>query len=124
MKALFIAILTLASGLATGQMSSVPAAIAIADLPGPPKNPLIFSRMTAIMQPRLDYQDLIELKGPVATVERANIQQPSQNPDPFHAKITLKFNGQRRTVRISAQGSRGLRIGFRLPTIRLLVCST
>ncbi len=75
-----------------GQMSTLPAAQAIADLPGPPKNPPIFSQMTVIMQGSLQYQDTVDIKGPVTAVLREENQSPNQNPTPYHTTTTIKFD--------------------------------
>jgi hypothetical protein len=76
--------------LSIGQMSTLPAAQAIADLPGPPKNPPIFSQMTVIMQGGLEYQDTMDIKGPVSSVER-EITDPRQSSHSYR-KTTLKFD--------------------------------
>jgi hypothetical protein len=73
-------------------MSTLPAAKAIADLPGPLKNPPVFSQMTVIMQGGLQYQDTEDIKGPVASVEREETQPPSQSLYPYHKTTTLKFD--------------------------------
>jgi hypothetical protein len=73
-------------------MSTLPGAKAIAELPGPPKNPPIFSQMTAIWQGALEYNNTIDIKGAVAKVEREEAQQLAQNPNPFHKKVTLEFD--------------------------------
>ncbi len=62
-------------------MSTLPAAQAIADLPGPPTNPPIFSQITVIMQGELRYADTANFKGPVAEVRREQSQSPSQSPE-------------------------------------------
>jgi hypothetical protein len=62
--------LAILCGVSMGQMSTLPAAQAIADLPGPPKNPPIFSQMTVIWQGGLQYQNTIDMKGPVASIRR------------------------------------------------------
>jgi antitoxin component YwqK of YwqJK toxin-antitoxin module len=90
---------------AAAQMSTAVAAKAIADLPGLPKNPPIFSQMTVIEQARLDYEDSLNLKGRVASVERLNEQQPAQNPNPFHAKLTLQFDESGRLVKRTNEAS-------------------
>jgi hypothetical protein len=89
---LFLAMLTLASSHSGGQMSTLSGARTIADLPGPPKNPPIFSQMTVISQGWLEYEDTVNLKGPAASVERSNEQQSAQNPDPVRTKEKLKFD--------------------------------
>lgn len=73
-------------------MSTLPAAQAIADLPGPPKNPPIFSQMTVIMQGGLQYQNTLEVKGSVASIEREETQSPDQSPYAYHVKNKLRFD--------------------------------
>src|SRR5580698_604136 len=77
---------------AAAQMSTPPEAKAIAELPGPPKNPPIFSQMTVIMQGGLQYADTANFKGPVAEVRRERIQSPNQSPNPHHTTTTMKFD--------------------------------
>src|ERR1700683_2866971 len=88
---LFIAFASLCS-LSMGQMSTVPAAQAIADFPGALKSPPIFSQTTAIWQNGLQYQDTIDVKGPVASVEREEVQSPGQSPLGYHTKNVLTFD--------------------------------
>jgi hypothetical protein len=80
-------------------MSTLPAAQAIADLPGPPKNPPIFSQMTAIMQGDPQHQNTVDLKGHVASVEREQTQSPNQSPYAYHTKTTLTFDGDDQLVK-------------------------
>ncbi len=75
-----------------GQMSTVPAAVAIADLPGPPKNPPIFSQMTVIWQGALQYQNTMDIKGPVLRVQREETQPINQNPNPYHTTTAVEFD--------------------------------
>jgi hypothetical protein len=89
-------------------MSTIPAAQAIAELPGPPKNPPIFSPMTVIWQGTLQYQDSVDLKGSVASVERSDEQQPAQNPHPVHTKSILKFDESGRLVSRIFEDSLGI----------------
>jgi hypothetical protein len=97
---LFLAMATLISTDSSGQISAAPTVYQPADrqaeaalaAPGPPNNPPIFSQMTVIWQSKLEYEDKVNLKGPVASVERRNEQQPAQNPDPSRIKETLKFD--------------------------------
>jgi YD repeat-containing protein len=81
-------------GLAVAQMPPLPVTKAIAELPGPPKNPPIFSQMTLTMQGELRYADMANFKGPVAAVRREQILLPSQRPNPYHTTTTMKFDGQ------------------------------
>jgi hypothetical protein len=55
----------LASPFCAAQLSTFPEATAIAQLPGPPKNPPIFSQMTVILQGGLQFVNGVDLKGPV-----------------------------------------------------------
>jgi hypothetical protein len=80
-------------------MSTLPAAKAIADLPGPPKNPPIFSQMTVILQGSLQFENTVDVKGPVAEVHRQEAQLPGQNPNPYHTSTTLKFDDQERLIK-------------------------
>jgi hypothetical protein len=88
----FLVCCLLLCSFSAAQMSTLPAAQAIAGLRGPPKNPPILSQMTVIMQGGLDYQDTINLKGRVASVEREDIRQPIQNPNAPRTTTTLKFD--------------------------------
>lgn len=89
-----------------GQMSTLPAAQAIADLPGPPKNPPIFSQMTVIMQGSLEYQDTVDIKGPVSGVGR-EITDPRQSSRPYR-KTTLKFDDDGRLIERVDEDSLGV----------------
>jgi len=90
------------------QMSTLPAAQAIADLPGPAKNPPIFSQMTVIMQGGLQYQNTVDVKGPVASVEREEIQPPNQSPTPYHTTTKLKFDDDGHLIESINEGSPGV----------------
>jgi hypothetical protein len=92
--------------LSIGQMSTLPAAQAIADLPGPPKNPPIFSQMTVIMQGGLEYQDIVDMKGPVSSVER-EITDPRQSSRPYR-KTALKFDDDGRLIERVDEDSLGV----------------
>jgi len=96
----------LCSALAA-QMSTLPAAEAIAGLPGPPKSPPIFSQMTVILQGSLEYQSTVDVKGPVAEVQRQEEQLASQNPHPYHTFTTLKFDDQERLIKRVLEDSLG-----------------
>ena len=48
--------------------------------------------MSVMMQGGLDYQDTINFKGRVASVEREDIRQPVQNPNAPRTTTTLKFD--------------------------------
>ncbi len=74
----------------TAEMSTLPGAQAIADLPGPPKNPAIFSQMTVIFQGDLQYEERLEVKGAVARIERQ--QTASQSQRVYHTRTTLNFD--------------------------------
>src|SRR5450631_2083276 len=91
-SSLYLIVFALLRSPSMGQMSTLPAAQAIADLPGPPKNPPIFSQMTVIWQGGLQYQNTIDMKGPVASIEREESQSTNQNPSPYHTKRTCKFD--------------------------------
>ena len=59
--------------------------------------------MSVIMQGWLDYQDTINFKGQVASVEREDIRQPIQNPHAPRTTTTLKFDDSSHLVeRINA----------------------
>ena len=92
--------------LSAGQMSTLPAAQAIAELPGPPKNPPIFSQMTVIMQGGLDYQDTADIKGPVSRVEH-EMTDPRQSSRPYR-KTTLKFDDDGRLTNRVDEDSLGV----------------
>lgn len=79
-------------------MSTLPAAQAIAELPGPPKNPPIFSQMTVIMQGGLQFENTTDVRGPVAELQRAD-QPQSQNQSAEHRVTTLKFDDQERLIK-------------------------
>jgi len=95
-------------GLSMAQMSTVPAAQAIADFPGALKNPPIFSQTSATWQSGLQYQDTIDVKGPVASVEREEIQSPGQSPLGYHTKSTLKFDDNSHLVSRVLEDSLGV----------------
>jgi hypothetical protein len=57
-----------------------------------------FFANTIIWQGTLQYQDSVDLKGSVASVERSDEQQPAQNPNPVHTKTVLKFDESSRLV--------------------------
>jgi hypothetical protein len=85
----FFVCCALLRGFATAQMSTLPAAKAIADLPGPPKNPPIFSEMTVILQGGWEYVDTANFKGSVAEVRRERIQLPNQSPNPHNTTTAI-----------------------------------
>lgn len=91
--------------LSMGQMSTLPAAPAIADLPGPPKNPPIFSQQTAIWQGTLQYRNTVDVKGPVVSVEREETQSPNQNPNPYHATTAMKFHDDGHLIKSTYEDS-------------------
>ncbi len=96
----------LASSFSTAQMSTLPAAEAIAELPGPPKNPPIFSEMTVILQDGVPFEGTTVMKGPVAGVER--IDQPqTQNQGDRHRVTTLKFDDHGRLTKRIYQDTLG-----------------
>ena len=94
----FLVCCTLLSSFAAAQMSTLPAANAIADLPGPPKNPPIFSQMTVIWQGGLQFENTMGIKGPVAEVQRVDRPQ-SQNQGGVRRTTTLKFDNQGRLIK-------------------------
>jgi hypothetical protein len=94
-------------GLATAQMSTLPAAKAIADLPGPPKTPPIFSQMTVILQGSLQFENTVDVKGPVAEVQRQDAQLRGENPNAYHTSTTLKFDDQERLIKRIFEDSLG-----------------
>ena len=82
-------------------MSTPPASKAIAELPGPPENPPIFSQMTVIMQGSLQYESTAAVKGAVAEVRREEIQSPNQSPISSRTTTIMKFDDRgRMTERI------------------------
>jgi hypothetical protein len=87
------------------QLSTLPAAQAIADLPGPPKNPPIFSQMAVIWQGALQYRNTVDLKGPVVGVEREETQSPNQNPNPFHTTTAMKFDDDAHLIKSTYEDS-------------------
>ncbi|HKI27612.1 MAG TPA: hypothetical protein VKA07_14905 [Candidatus Sulfotelmatobacter sp.] len=109
-RSLLLAAIALVSSLLPAQMSTLPAARAIADLFGPPKNPPIFSEMTMILQGGLQYQDTANFRGPVAAVEREENQSTSQNPEPYHTKTMLKFDGDGHLIQRTDEGALGTSI--------------
>lgn len=84
-------------------MSTLSAAQAIAELPGPPQNPSIFSQMTVILQGGLQFDDNnVNVRGPVAELQR--MEQPqSQNQSAEHRVTTLKFDDQERLIKQTYQ---------------------
>jgi hypothetical protein len=103
-----IFIIQLVCSLALAQLATLPAAKTIAELPGPPKNPPIFSMMTAIWQGGLQYQDHVELKGPVVKVVREENQTLEDNPNPFHHKSILTFDEQNQLIERVDEDSLGV----------------
>jgi hypothetical protein len=102
----FLVCCTLLSSFAAAQMSTLPAAQAIADLPGPPKNPPIFSEMTVILQGGLEFENTIDISGPVAEVQRVD-QLQSQSETAERRVTTLKFDDQERLVKRISQDMLG-----------------
>ncbi len=90
--------LTFLCSFAVAQRSTLPATKAIAELPGPPKNPPIFSQMTVILQGGWDYVDPGNFKGPVAEVRREQIQPPEQSPNPRRTTTTMKFDDREQMI--------------------------
>ncbi len=85
--------------LSTAQRSTVPAK-PLDQFTGLPENPTFFSAMTAIWQGYLQYEDTLDMKGPVASVEREEIQSPNQDPDSHHITTTLKFDDQGHLIKL------------------------
>lgn len=83
---------------AAAQMSTLPGAQAIANLPGPPRNPPIFSQMTVILQGDLQFENMTDMRGPVAEVQRVD-QPQSQNKGAQRRLTTLKFDDQERLIK-------------------------
>src|SRR5262249_22737152 len=83
---------------AFAQLRTPPAVTAIYELPGPPKNPRIFSALTEIWQGQLQHDDNINVKGSVVKVIREESQTPENNPDPFHRRSVLSFDAQEHLV--------------------------
>ncbi len=79
-------VLLLLCSLAAAQMSTLPAADAIAHFPGPPPVPPIFSQMTVILQGELQFQNTAKAKGPVASILREETWPLQKTP-----KRTSKF---------------------------------
>jgi hypothetical protein len=93
---------------ALAQMSTLPAAKAISEFPGPPPNPPIFSEMTAILQSGLQFENGIgDLKGNVAKIEREDLQTVEANPHPAHTKSAFSFDEQGRLVKSVYEESLG-----------------
>jgi hypothetical protein len=90
---------------AAAQMSTLPATKAIAELPGPPKNPPIFSEMTVILQGGWDYADTANFKGPVAEVRREQTSPPNQSPNQYHTTTTMKFDDRGQMTERIDEGS-------------------
>lgn len=107
-RLIYTSAILLSCRLAFGQLTTVPAANAIAELPGPPKNPPIFSAMTAIWQGGLEYQDYVNLKGPVVKVIREEDQTKEDNPNPFHHKSVLSFDEQNHLIERVDEDSTGV----------------
>lgn len=79
-------------------MSTMPAAQAIAELPGPPKTPPVFSQMTVILQGGLQFENTIGVKGQVAEVQRVD-QAQAQNQAEERRITILKFDDQERLIK-------------------------
>jgi hypothetical protein len=104
----FVALCALLGSVVAAQMSTLPAAEAIADLPGPPKNPPIFSEMTAILQGGLQYENTADVKGSVASVEREETQSAKQGPYAYHTKTKLRFDEEGHLVERVQESSLGV----------------
>ena len=63
--------------------------------------------MTVILQGALQYQDTVDLKGPVASVEREETQSPNQSPYPYNTKTAFKFDDHGRLVERIDENSLG-----------------
>ena len=79
---------------ALAQQSTVPAVTATDELPGLPKNPPIFSSLIAIWQGALQFEDNINVKGPVLKIIREESQTSDSNPDPFRRISVFNFDPQ------------------------------
>jgi len=66
--------------------------------------------MTMILQGGLQYQDTANFRGPVAAVEREENQSTSQNPEPYHTKTMLKFDGDGHLIQRTDEGALGTSI--------------
>lgn len=96
-----------ACSFAVAQMPTLPTTQTVAELPGPPKNPPIFSQMTVIMQGGLQYADMANFKGPVAEVRREQIQSPNQSPNPNNRTATMKFDDRGQMIERIDEDSMG-----------------
>jgi hypothetical protein len=104
----YISAIQLMCGVAFAQLTTIPAAKAITELPGPQKNPPIFSMMTAIWQGGLQYEDHVNIKGPAAKVIREEDQTPEDSPNPFHHKSVLTFDEQKQLIERVDEDSMGV----------------
>ena len=63
--------------------------------------------MTVIMQGGLQYQNTVDLKGPVASAKREEAQSPSQSPNAYHTETVFKFDDHERLVERTNDNSIG-----------------
>ncbi len=66
--------------------------------------------MTVILQSDLQYQELLNIKGPVASVEREETQSQNQSPYAYHTKTALKFDDEGHLTKHISEDSRGVSI--------------
>jgi len=92
---------------ALAQQSTPPAVTATDELPGLPRNPPIFSSMTAIWQGVLQFADNINVKGPVLKIIREESQTSENNPDPFHRSSVFNFDAQGHLIYRDDEGLMG-----------------
>jgi hypothetical protein len=64
--------------------------------------------MTVIWQGGLEYQNTINMKGAVASIEREETQSPDQNPNPYHTTNKCKFNEDGHLVKCISDDSMGV----------------
>lgn len=102
------AALFLTCSYAPAQLSTIPSARAVADLPGLPKNPPIFSPLTAIWQGGLEYHDSADFKGNVAKVEREEAPTTDDNSQRFRRKSTFTFDEKQHLAQFVVEDAMGV----------------
>jgi len=103
----FLVCCFLLCSFSAAQMSSLRATEAIPELPGPPKNPPIFSQMTVTMLGGLQYSNTANFKGPVSEVRRERLQSPNQSPNMHGSTTTIKFDDRGHIVERIDEDRRG-----------------
>src|SRR5262249_33752274 len=90
------------------QVSKLPKDPGNVDFPGLPKNPPIFSAMTAIWQGALQFDDTADFNGPVSKVDREETQFRNQNVDSLFRKEIISFDDHNHVIKTSIEDNFGV----------------